>query len=166
VSEAPNGQGRVVAIFTASQPGTATRELDAAQLETGRGIVGDRYHAGNGTFSPDAPEPDGDHELTLVEAEQIDRFNAETGHRLGYGDVRRNIVTRGIPLNDLVGAEFQVGEATVRGVRLCEPCKHLAGITTAEILPGLVHRAGLRAAILAGGTVRPGDAVQVKRTAG
>ena len=70
------------------------------------------------------------------------------------------MVTRGVPLNDLVGVEFEVGAVRVRGVRLCEPCKYLADTVTPEVVPALVRRCGLRAGIVSGGTIRAGDAVR------
>ena len=131
-----------------------------AHLEKGRGIAGDRYFLQHGTFSrPESVQPD--QEVTLIESEEIDEFNRNTGLNLGYGAPRRNIVTRGIRLNDLVGKRFSAGSAVLEGMRLCEPCAHLAGLLSEKVLPGLVHRAGLRARILTGGDIRVADAVTV-----
>jgi MOSC domain-containing protein YiiM len=74
---------------------------------------------------------------------------------------RRNIVTDGVSLNDLVGKEFYVGEVRIRGIRLCEPCSYLAKISFPEILKGLVHKGGLRAQILSEGLIRVGDTIHV-----
>jgi MOSC domain-containing protein YiiM len=132
--------------------------VDEAALEAGRGLVGDRYHRGNGTFSEDLKgQPDS--EITLIESEEIERFNRDHGQSLGYGEARRNLVTSGVRLNDLVGRRFKVGGAELEGVRLCEPCAHLARTVNPRVLPGLVHRAGLRARIVEGAAVRPGDGV-------
>jgi len=79
------------------------------------------------------------------------------------GDARRNIVTRGVPLNHLVGKEFTLGGVTLRGVRLCEPCTHLEGLTEKGVLTGLIHRGGLRAQIIKDGTIRVGDAIQERQ---
>ncbi len=79
---------------------------------------------------------------------------------LDAGDSRRNIATRGVPLNQLVGREFTVGAISLKGIRLCEPCGHLEGLTREGVRAGLVHRGGLRAQILTGGVIRPGDPVQ------
>jgi len=152
-------QGSVTAIVTIAEAAGAPTAQDQAELVAGQGIVGDRYFLRVGTFSKQSIEPD--QELTLVEAEYIDRFNAETGLAIAYGDIRRNIVTRSISLNDLIDVEFQVGEARVRGIRLCEPCAHLAQLLGHEMLKGLVHKAGLRARILEGGTVRVNDKIAV-----
>ena len=120
--------------------------------------MGDRYYLETGTFSEQlAGKPD--RELTLIESEQIDRFNAEQGFSFSYGDFRRNIVTQGVNLNDLAGKEFTLGSARLRGIRLCEPCAHLAQLLTPDIMPALVHKSGLRAQILSDGEVCAGDAL-------
>jgi MOSC domain-containing protein YiiM len=132
--------------------------VTAAELEEGRGIRGDRYFSRVGTFSDQASmRPD--QEVTLIESEEIDRFNRATGSTLDYGAPRRNVVTKGIRLNALVGARFYVGEVLLEGIRLCEPCAHLASVVSPNVLSGLVHRAGLRAKILSSGTIKPSDAV-------
>ncbi|MBI5836700.1 MAG: MOSC domain-containing protein [Candidatus Eisenbacteria bacterium] len=124
----------------------------------GRGLEGDRYHAGVGTYSRKM-EPA--REVTLVETEALDALEREYGYRLAPGASRRNIETRGVPLNHLVGREFRVGAARLRGIRLCEPCSHLAALTDARAHKGLVHRGGLRAQVLEGGAIRVGDALEV-----
>lgn len=149
-------QARVVEILRTSAPGAPLVACTEAVLEAGRGLVGDRYHAGAGTFSARlAGKPDA--ELTLIEAESIERFNQSAGLALKAADFRRNIVTRGVGLNELVGMEFRVGGALLRGLRLCEPCAHLARVANPKVLPGMVHCAGLRAQILVGAVIRPGD---------
>jgi MOSC domain-containing protein YiiM len=151
-------RGTVVGVYVAAEVGLPPAAVEEAKLVAGRGIVGDRYYTGTGTFSPAAM--DADHQLTLIEAEEIDACNAAVGRSHAHGDLRRNIVTRGIELNALVGVEFRVGGARARGMRLCEPCQHLAQKLGAEILPAMVHRAGLRAEILKDGAVRPGDGIE------
>ena len=98
--------------------------------------------------------------MTLIEIETIEALQREVKLEIGPGDARRQIVTRGVPLNHLVGQEFTVGEVAVRGIRLNEPCAHLASLTDKKILPGLVHRGGLRAQILTEGVIRPGDEIR------
>jgi len=150
--------GSVLAIYIAPTGAAAMESLAVAELEAGRGIVGDRYHAQHGSFSKkNGIRPD--QEITLIESEEIDRFNGSTGLTLDYGAARRNVVTRGVRLNDLVGHQFRVGAVLLEGIRLCEPCAHLASLVSEKVLPGLVHRGGLRAKILAAGTIRPSDAV-------
>ena len=123
----------------------------------GRGLEGDRYFLNLGTFSPTPRKPDFD--LTLIEQEQIDAFAQASGLPFTALHARRNIVTRGVALNDLVGREILIGDVRVRSIRLCEPCNYLAKQTHPEVLRGLVHRGGLRAQILTAGEIRAGDAI-------
>jgi hypothetical protein len=155
--------GSVVSIHTGARAGQPLSSRHEVLLVPGRGIVGDRYFSGEGRFSPATQDPD--HEVTLVELEQVAHLNAAAGLALQPGDLRRNVVTAGVALNDLVGAEFTLGEAVLRGIRLCEPCRHLASLTHESVLRHLVHRAGLRAGIVRGGVVRVGDAVRPLGTA-
>jgi hypothetical protein len=156
-----NETGSLIQICITDAAGAPMRTVPEAECVSGRGIAGDRYFLGTGTFSPTARKPS--QEVTLVEVEEVDRFNARSGARLQPHDLRRNLITRGIGLNDLVGRRFVIGSVVFEGIRLCEPCSHLAGMTRPDVLEGLVHRAGLRAAIVEGGTIRVGDAVQVTR---
>ncbi len=150
--------GSVLAIYIAPGATAPMESLSVAELEIGRGIVGDRYHAQLGTFSKkNKIRPD--QEVTLIESEEIDRFNGSTGLKLDYSATRRNVVTRGVRLNDLVGQQFRVGSVLLEGMRLCEPCAHLASLVSEKVLPGLVHRGGLRARILSAGTINPSDVV-------
>jgi MOSC domain-containing protein YiiM len=149
--------GTLVGIYIADRAGAAMRSLADGQLVAGKGIVGDRYFAGTGRFSPAVQDPD--HEITLVEIEQLTHFNALSAVALDPADLRRNLVTSGIALNALVGVQFLVGSVLLEGVRLCEPCDYLAGLTTPEVLRGLARRGGLRAGIVRGGAVTVGDAV-------
>ena len=127
----------------------------------GRGLDGDRYFVGRGTFSPAQPKPD--YELTLIEKEKIEEF-AHTSNLpfTGY-HARRNIVTEGVLLNDLAGKEFLIGNVRIRGVRLCEPCDYLATTSFPQTLKGLVHKGGLRAQILTEGLIRVGDVIHTFR---
>jgi MOSC domain-containing protein YiiM len=152
--------GSVIAIYIAPAAEAPMQVVREARVEEGRGIAGDRYYAGTGTFS-EKLKGRADREITLIESEQIDFFNRLTGLNLDYGVPRRNVVTIGIGLNELVGVRFYVGEVTLEGVRLCEPCAHLARLVAGEVLPGMVHRAGLRARIVSGGIVKPSDEVDV-----
>jgi len=147
--------GKVESIHIASAPKEPVRAVDQAVLTPGVGMEGDRYALKLGTFYK--PEPD--FELTLIEAEAIEALRRDYGVELTAGDARRNIVTRGVALNHLVGKEFSVGEVRIRGIRLCEPCEHLQQVTGQQLIKGLRHRGGLRAQILTEGTIRVGDAV-------
>jgi MOSC domain-containing protein YiiM len=103
--------------------------------------------------------PDTGWEITLIEIEALQAIHRDYDVPLNPGESRRNILTQGIPLNHLVGKEFMVGEVSLLGIRLCEPCAHLAGLTQKKVLPALVHRGGLRAKLLTEGIIRRGDSV-------
>lgn len=137
--------------------------VEEAHAVPGRGLEGDRYYEGRGTFSPAAPAPD--FELTLIEEERIGEFAQASGLPFTAGHARRNIVTSGVDLNALAGREFFVGNVRVRGLRLCEPCNYLAKISWPETLRGLVHKGGLRAQILTDGVIRCGDEIRVEEAA-
>ncbi len=150
-------KGSVVSIHIAPSAAQPTVAVDEVRAVPGKGLEGDRYFNRDGTYS-DKHGPD--REITLIEIETIEALGRESKLKLNAGDARRNIVTRDVPLNHLVGRDFRVGDLTLRGIRLCEPCKHLAGLTDEKVLPALVHRGGLRAQILTEATIRPGDPVQ------
>lgn len=147
---------RVFKIYISPTTGTDLISVPEAVLESGRGIIGDRYHRQVGTFSEKLKAND-DWQATLIEFEEVERFNATFHAALEPGRFRRNIVTTGVRLNDLVGRRFSVGSAMVEGIRLCEPCAHLGQILGPEVVRGMVHRAGLRVRIVTGATIRPGD---------
>jgi MOSC domain-containing protein YiiM len=146
--------GTVLAINVAPEKCAPQRQVDSAELVAGSGILGDRYFGG---------KPD--QNLTLVEAEEIERFNREHGGRAPLEGTRRNIVTRGIRLAPLIGAEFSIGGVRLRGVEQCEPCSQLGGnlatekLDSAQVVKAFVHRAGIRAEVLSSGTIRVGDPV-------
>ena len=140
-------------IFLAARPGGALIELPHIRVLAGAGIEGDRYFNAKG-------EPG--QNITLVEAEVIEAFNATFGTRHELSCTRRNLVTRGVCLNPLVGKEFVVGSVRLRGVELCEPCMGLGEAMASEIVTPaaavkyLVHRAGIRADVLLSGTIAVG----------
>jgi MOSC domain-containing protein YiiM len=130
--------------------------VPSIELVKGIGILGDRNELKPGEW-------DDSHvgeELTLVEAESLDRLASEHDIQLRPGDTRRNLTTRGVALNDLVGRRFRVGEVVAEGVELCEPCTHLQSLLGRPIIRPLVHRAGLRALLVNSGTIRVGDDVE------
>ena len=149
-------RGNVESIHLAARAEAPTDAVDAVTVVAGRGIEGDRYHreGGNGTFH-EADKHGQD--LTLVEAEAIEGLAADTGIELEPGAARRNVVTRGVSLNDLVGRRFTVGEVEAVGNRLCDPCSHLQKLTQPGVLKGLANRGGLRADVVRGGVIRVGD---------
>ncbi len=129
----------------------------SAQVEVGRGLVGDRYALDTGTFSKKVAT--GRH-VTLIEQEAIDAINQEGDVTLTPAETRRNLVTRGVPLNHLVGQTFRVGTVLLRGMRLCEPCAHLEKVVRPGLVKAAAHRGGLRADVVSGGAVAVGDAVE------
>jgi MOSC domain-containing protein YiiM len=150
-------EGRLASIHITPAAEASAQTVDQVRVVEGRGLEGDRYFEAAGTFS-DSPG-DGRH-VTLIELEALEALRLETGIALSPGDSRRNLATSGVPLNHLVGQDFHVGEVVLRGTRLCEPCAHLASLTDPGVLPGLVHRGGLRADVVRGGVVRVGDRIR------
>jgi MOSC domain-containing protein YiiM len=126
------------------------QQVASVEVLAGQGPRGDRY------FVAEPEERDGD-DLTLIEAEALEAFTNETGIALSHEESRRNVLTRGIRLSDLVGKRFRIGGVECVGVELCEPCKHLEGLTRPGVLRGLVHRGGLRANVTRSGTIAGGD---------
>ena len=131
-------------------------EVASVTAHAGRGLEGDRYFAGTGKFKKAEPK----RQATLIEAEALEAVTRDYGIATGPLDTRRNIVTRGIALNHLVGKTFKVGEATLRGIKLCEPCKHMEKLAGKPIREPLKHRGGLNAEIVDSGMIRVGDVVE------
>ncbi len=148
-------QGEVVSIHLVGQKGQPTAPVKQARAVPGKGLEGDRYYQAGGA----AP----DRGATLIEIESLEALEREGQVQMAPGEARRQIVTRGVPLNHLVGVEFLVGEVRLRGMRLCEPCQHLTDLTHPSVLRGPVHRGGLRAQILTEGVIRPGDPVSASK---
>jgi MOSC domain-containing protein YiiM len=147
--EVGNLLGTVEAVLVAPGAELPLVRVDQAEAAAGHGLKGDRYHDGRGTFSG----PGRGYQLTLVEAEALEAVE------LSYDEARRNVVTRGIALNELVGRRFTIGPVECVGRRLAEPCAHLEKLSRPGIIRLLVHRAGLRADILVGGPIAPGDSI-------
>jgi hypothetical protein len=150
--DAPVGTGQVEAIYVAPSAGQAATALPAARALAGLGLDGDRHVTGHGTFPSGLPGS----ALTLIEAEVCESFDPP----LGADDHRRNVVTRGVALNDLVGHEFIIGAVRCKGMRLCEPCTVVQRYAGRPVLRALVHRGGLRADILAEGAFAVGDEIR------
>jgi MOSC domain-containing protein YiiM len=151
-------KGVVEAVAIADRATAPMRLVPGAQALAGRGLLGDRYADKAGTFSSATPTARG-YDLTLIEAEVLDELVLPDGQRLTYADARRNIVTRGVDLNSLVGRRFLIGDVECLGQRLCEPCAHLERLTQPGTLKGLIHRGGLRADILSSGAIATGMAI-------
>jgi len=147
--------GRLIAIHVCARPGEPLQSLPQVRVIPGRGLAGDRYAQGIGTFS-DRP---GKRDVTLIESEVLENYQHETGKKLSAAESRRNLLTEGVRLNELIDQEFQVGPVRMRGLRLSEPCTHLMRLTHPETLRGLVHRGGLIAEILNDGELTVGDRI-------
>jgi MOSC domain-containing protein YiiM len=150
------GQGTVIAIHVAPAGAAPMRSVANAQVVVGRGLEGDRYYSKLGTYSNQAGSG---RDVTLIEIEAIEGLKRDYEIQLDPGQSRRNIVTRGIALNHLVEQEFRIGNVILRGTRLCEPCAHMEKLTVKGAMRGLIHRGGLRAEIIKGGTIRIGDRI-------
>jgi hypothetical protein len=146
--------GTVEAILIAPTAGEQARQVDAVRAVVGRGLDGDRHSLGTGTFPSGVPGS----ALTLIEAEVCESFVPP----LSPAEHRRNLVTRGIDLNRLVGYEFTIAKVRCRGMRLCEPCTVVQRYANRPVLRELVHRGGLRADILEDGEIRVGDRVRAR----
>jgi MOSC domain-containing protein YiiM len=151
--------GEVVAIHIASAAGVPMQGLASAEAVVGEGLVGDRYRDNIGFYSSTPTDP-GARELTLIEEESLAAVLRETGVVLGPEEHRRNITTRAVALEPLLGKRFRIGEVVCEAVRNCPPCKHLEEITGKKVMKPLVHRGGVRARIVEGGWIRVGDPVQ------
>ena len=155
------GEGEVVSIFLTSVAGEPMESVREACALEGKWLEGDRCAERAGTWSDHAG---GGRQLTFFEHETLEALKREAGLEIEAAACRRNIITRGISLNDLVGREFRVGDALIRGVRLCDPCSYLESKTAkeVEVEDTLAGRGGLRADILEGGTIRVGDILEEK----
>jgi steroid delta-isomerase-like uncharacterized protein len=148
--------GSVISIHIAPAAGAPMQSLDIVRAIAAQGLEGDRYFTKQGTFSTTAGAV---RDVTLIESEAVDALNSKLGSRFSPADMRRNLVTRGIALNHLVGRDFRVGEVLLRGERLCQPCSYLESLTQIGVKAAMMHRAGLRAEILEGGTIRVDDSI-------
>jgi MOSC domain-containing protein YiiM len=158
---APHGEvssstvGRVVDIHIADSAGAPMRILDRVRAIAGVGLAGDRYATRTGHWSENEKV---DRQITLIAAEELERL-ARLGIELEPGQTRRNVTTRGIDLNALVGRRFRIGGIECEATRLCEPCQYLTDVVGRPILEPLVHRAGIRARILTDGEIAVGNEV-------
>lgn len=156
--QAERRTGEVVGIYVAEDKTAPMRSVTAAKAVAGRGLEGDRYATGAGTFTPTSTRLRG-YDVTLIESEVLERVRLDGGSGLAPEESRRNLVTKGVDLNALVGHEFRIGGVQAFGQRLCEPCVHLQRLTRPGVVAALVHRGGLRADLLSGGEVGIGDRI-------
>jgi MOSC domain-containing protein YiiM len=150
--------GSVVSIYTTPEASAPMQAHDSVRVVAGRGIEGDRYFTGSGFYSGTTGPL---REISLIEEETLEALVRDHEMVVEPGETRRNIITRGVPLNHLVGREFRVGTAMIRGVKLCEPCVHLVALTGKHgYLANLLHRGGLHAEIIADGEIAIGDSIE------
>ena len=151
-------EGRVKGIYIAPKMGANVSGHPKVSVRAGKGIEGDRYFTNTGkNRSNYKGQPDW--EITLIESEVIVAFNQDTGNKFHESDFRRNIVTEGVRLNDLVGKTFNINGVSFFGVQLCEPCASLQKRLAVKILPDLIGKGGLRAQIRGVGLLNVGDAI-------
>lgn len=153
----PTWRGELVQTFVAEAAGVEMLARGAVRLVAGHGVEGDRYANRLGHYSH---RPHEDRQVTLIEIETLEALARDHGIELAPDETRRNLVTRGVPLNHLVGRRFFVGEAMLYGGRLNVPCKYLERLLDKPVFEPLINRSGLNCQILAGGWVRPGDMVR------
>jgi MOSC domain-containing protein YiiM len=144
--------GLVEAIFVTSEHGELPVPVERVQAHAGRGLEGNRYYWADGDAPPGRA-------VTLVAAEAMDAVASEGEVSIEPAATRRNVLTRGVDVKELVGKRFRIGDVECEGVELCEPCAHLESMTQPGAIKALVHRAGLNADILNDGEIRVGDRV-------
>jgi len=149
--------GTLREIWRTAAAAAPMQRLPAATLVAGVGLEGDRYALGGGTW---AQYPQLEKQLTLIDADEVAAVARETGSALLPGDTRRNLVTTGIELLDLVGGWFAIGETLLFGAKRCPPCTHLERLTGIRLVKAMVHRGGINAAVFVGGPIREGDTVR------
>ena len=129
------------------------KEVNSINVLVNKGILGDRhFHEFNDPFN----------QLSLIESENIDYYNTKYGLNIPYKDFRRNIITKGVKLNDLVGKKFQIGEVKVEGIDLCRPCRHLCEVLNQDnIIKEFLRRGGLRCQILSSSSIEVGSKIKI-----
>jgi MOSC domain-containing protein YiiM len=145
-------EGRVEAIYVTSEHGELPAPVERVQAHAGRGLEGNRYYWADG----DAPSGAA---LTLIAAEATEAVAAEGAVSVTPAETRRNVLTRGIDVNELVGRRFRIGNVECEGVELCEPCASLEALTEPGVIKAFVHRCGLNADILNDGEITVGDSI-------
>ena len=142
--------GEILEIWIASEEGSENLSQEFVNAIAGEGLDGDRYRRSGKA----------DQEITFIEQEQLEWFEREHAKPFPMSKTRRNILTRDISLNDMVGRQLIVGEAIVEGMRLCQPCKTLQQRTGLPVLPAMINRGGLNCQIIQSGEIRIGDLIE------
>ncbi len=155
----PSWTGVVAHLHVAARAFLPMRAQEAIELVAGRGILGDRYMLGveQGFYSE---KPEEGRQVTLFEEEALEAISRDYGIEMTPDEHRRNVTTRGVALNHLVGRRFRLGPCLLEATRLSVPCRHIEEILEKPVFDPMVHRSGLNCRILEGGTVRVGDAVR------
>ncbi len=146
----------VVALYLTPRAGAPMRSMARVRALPGLGLDGDRYALGGGTW---ADWPDGEKQLTLIDADAVAEVAALVGASFTAADSRRNVVTRGVDLPSLVGRYFRLGEVLAFGMKRCPPCRHLATLTGLPLVKPMASRGGINAAVFSAGVIAVGDAV-------
>jgi MOSC domain-containing protein YiiM len=147
--------GSVDSLYIGPEEGGPVSRVDSVVAVAGRGLEGDRYfHTVDGPHDPSL-------EITLIEVEPLERAPEEHGLDVEPVDMRRNIVTRGVTLRDLIGKEFTVGEVRIEALEDNPPCRHLVGLVGKPVLKPLIDKGGVRGRIVTSGTIRPGDVIAI-----
>ena len=156
--------GKLIAIAVARQAKGPMENVDSVELVEGEGLRGDRYGTGIGAAQFNARRKP-ENEVTLIAREAIEAANDEFNYTIEHLDTRRNLLTEGVPLNDLIGKTFRIGQVVLKGLELCEPCGYLEKRTFEGIKEALKHRGGLRCCVVKAGEIQVGDEVsEVGRT--
>lgn len=155
-------KGQVVHVFVSPDTGEEMIEREQINAVAGQGIEGDRYYKGKGIWNEWEDNPNNEaSEVTFIEEESINSVKEDYGIDLDPSDPRRNIVTQDVPLNHLVGEQFQVGDAICEGLNLCEPCGYMQGLVgKGNVGEALKHRGGLDACIVEGGPIEQGSNIE------
>jgi len=149
--------GELLHVHVAAGASAPMRALIQARLVAGVGIEGDRYATRTGTYSVRHHE---DRQVTLIEFETLEALARDHAIELAPHEHRRNLTTRGVPLNHLVGRQFRIGECVLYGGRLNVPCQYLEDLLGKKVFKPLVNRSGLNCRIVTGGVIRPGMTIE------
>ncbi|MDQ3986415.1 MAG: hypothetical protein M3280_07955 [Actinomycetota bacterium] len=152
-------QAKVALICIGPDPQGPMRRVEWVEAIAGSGLRGDRYFQ---DATADSGNNDPTLEVTLVELEGIKDASASSGIDITPEDTRRNIVTSGINLDDLLGRRFRIGPVELEGLEQNPPCRHLETVSGKKLLKSLIHKGGIRARILRSGTLRRGDPLVIQ----